>query len=95
MRFLKGAFNLRPPVPRYKDVWDVKFLKPLSLVALLCLKGISLKLVMLLSLVTAQREQTLHVLDINLRSKNDSNFEFTFNKPLKQSCAQLLPLKLC
>ena len=23
VRFLKGVFNLRPPVPRYKEVWDV------------------------------------------------------------------------
>lgn len=26
VRFLKGVFNLRPPVPRYKGVWDVLYL---------------------------------------------------------------------
>lgn len=71
---LKGVFNLRPPVPGYKKVWDVsiglRFLKTLSPVASLSLKNLSLKLVMPLSLVTAQRGQTL---DINLMSTYDSS----------------------
>ena len=89
VRFLKGVFNLRPSVPRYKEVWDVsivlRFLKTLSPVSSLSLKNLSIKLVMLLSLVTAQRGQTLHLLDINLMSTYDSSIVFTFNKPLKQS----------
>lgn len=100
VRFLKGVFNLRPPVPRYKEVWDVsivlRFLKTLSPVASLSLKNPTLKLVMLLSLVTAQRGQTLHLLDINLMSIYDSSIVFTFNKPLKQSNprTQVKPLVL-
>ena len=100
VRFLKGVFNLRPPVPRYKEVWDVsivlRFLKTLSPVSSLSLKNLSLKLVMLLSLVTAQRGQTLHLLDINLMSTYDSRIVFTFNKPLKQSNprTQVKPLVL-
>ena len=70
-RFLKGVFNLRPLVPRYKKVWDVsivlRFLKTLSPVASLSLKNLSLKLVML------------------LMSTYDSSIVFTFSKPLKQS----------
>ena len=89
VRFLKGVFNLRPPVSRYKGVWDVsivlRFLKTLSPASSLSLKNLSLKLVMLLSLVTAQRGQTLHLLDINLMSAYDSSIVFTFNKLLKQS----------
>ncbi|CAH3031028.1 unnamed protein product [Pocillopora meandrina] len=89
VRFLKGVFNLRPPVPRYKEVCDVsivlRFLKTLSPVSSLSLKNLSHKLVMLLSLVTAQRGQTLHLLEINLMSTYDSSIVFTFNKPLKQS----------
>ena len=51
---------------------------------------------MLLSLVTAQRGQTLHLLDINLMSTYDSSIVFTFNKPLKQSNprTQVKPLVL-
>ena len=88
VRFLKGVFNLRPPVPRYKEVWDVsivlRYLKTLSSTSSLSLKNLSLKLVMLLSLVTAQRGQTLHLLDIDLMSTYDSSIVFTFSKPLKQ-----------
>ena len=40
---------------------------------------------MLPSLVTAQRGQTLHLLDINLMSTYDSSIVFAFTKPLKQS----------
>ena len=75
MQFLKGVFNLRPPVPRYKEVWDVsialRFLK--TPISSLSLKNLSLKLVMLLSLVTAERGQTLHLLDIDLMSTYDSS----------------------
>lgn len=80
MRFLKGVFNLQPPVPRYKEVWNVsivlRFLKTLSPVASLSLKNLSLKLVMLLSLLTAQRGQTLHLLDISLMSTYDSSIVY-------------------
>ncbi|CAH3183232.1 unnamed protein product [Porites lobata] len=88
VRFLKGVFNLRPPVPRYKET--------LSPVSSLSLKNLSLKLVMLLSLATAQRGQTLHLLDINLMSTYDPSIVFTFNKPLKQSNpkTQVKPLVL-
>ena len=100
VRFLKGVFNLRPPVPRYKGVWDVsnvlRFLKTLSPVSSLSLKNLSLKLVMLLSLVTAQRGQTLRLLDINVMSTYDSTIVFTFNKPPNQSYprTQVEPLVL-
>ncbi|XP_068737579.1 uncharacterized protein [Montipora capricornis] len=57
----------------------------LSPVASLSWKNLSLKLVMLLSLVTAQGGQTLHLLDISLMSTYDSSIVFTFSKPLKQS----------
>ena len=100
VRFLKGVFNLRPPVSRHKEVWDVstasKFLKTFSPVASLSLKNLSLKVVMLLSLVTAQRGQTLHLLDISLMSTYDSSIVFTFSKPVKESNprTQVKPLVL-
>ena len=74
----------------------VRFLKTLSPVASLSSKNLSLKLVMLLRLVTAQRGQTLHLLDINLMSTYDSSIVFTFSKPLKQSNprTQVKPLVL-
>ena len=66
-RFMKGIFELRPPLPRYSFIWDVNivldYLKnfksqdiPLSL--------LTYKLATLLALTTAQRAQTLHLLNI-------------------------------
>ena len=84
MQFLNGVLNLRLPVPRYKEVWDVSlglgFLKTLSPIAsvIMSLKNLGLKLVILLSLVTAQRGQTLHLLDIYLMSTHNSSIVFTF-----------------
>ena len=81
MQFLNGVLNLRLPVPRYKEVWDVSlglgFLKTLSPIASVSLKNLGLKLVILLSLVTAQRGQTLHLLDIYLMSTYNSSIVFT------------------
>ena len=74
-RFMKGIFELRPPLPRYEVIWDVnivlEFLKnfnsndsPLSV--------LTYKLVTLLALTTAQRAQTLHLLNIkNINFEND------------------------
>ena len=58
-RYLKGIFLNRKPVPKYNCVWDVikvlRYLKTLALNSKIPLKDLTLKLVMLLSLVTAQR----------------------------------------
>ena len=76
-RFLKGVFTLRPPVPRYEEIWDVKpvlnYLRRLSPANSLSLKELTQKLVMLLALVSAQRSQTLHKLTIdNLQYKGST-----------------------
>ena len=61
-RFLKGAFELRPPSARYTTTWDVSvvlnFLRGLHPLDSLSLKFVTLKLVMLVALVSAQRLQT-------------------------------------
>ena len=63
-RFLKGVYNLRPPMPRYKQMilWDVsvvlQYLKTLHPLRSLTLKDLTHKLVMLISITTAQRLQT-------------------------------------
>ena len=67
-RFMKGVFRLRPSLPRYSCIWDVNivldFLKVFYPNEELPLSHLTLKLTMLLALTTAQRAQTLHVLDI-------------------------------
>lgn len=61
-RFMKGIFEQKPPLPKYKKVWDVKtvldYLETMPHDSLLMLSG---KLVTLFLLVSAQRGQTLHV----------------------------------
>ena len=62
---MKGLFVLNPPRPRYTAIWDVKivldYLSSLENVSKLDLKMHTLKLAMLLCLVTTQRSQTLHL----------------------------------
>ena len=62
-RLLKGAFNLRPPTPRYSQLWEVKkvlsFLKQTGESSSLQLKELTRKLAMLLALVLARRSSDL------------------------------------
>lgn len=89
IRFLKGTYNLKPPTPRYAEVWDVNIvlnlLKTMSPVRGLTLKDLTLKLVMLLSIVTAQRGQVFHLLDLEHMQQGKASYTFTFPEPLKTS----------
>ena len=66
-RFIKGIFQSRPPLPRYSKTWDVnlvlQYLGAMGSSQELSLKHLTLKLVMLVALTTAQRGQSLHLLD--------------------------------
>ena len=68
-RFIKGVFNLRPVIPKTETTWDtslvLKYLRRKSPVKRLDLKMLTFKLVVLLSLLTGQRAQTLHLLKLN------------------------------
>ena len=67
-RFMKGIYKGSPPTPRYQSTWDVQpvltYLASINSVDKLDLKMLTLKLVMLIALVSAQRGQSLHILDI-------------------------------
>ena len=56
-KFIRGVSNLRTPVPKYSYIWDVlvllEFFRHLPENNLLSLKLLSLKLVMLIALVSA------------------------------------------
>ena len=62
-RLLKGAFNSRPPQPRYTETWDVakvtRYIQSKGCNADLSLKDISMKLAMLLALTLASRSSDL------------------------------------
>ena len=68
-RFLKGVFNEIPPTPKCQEVLAVEqvfaYLEQLIPVRALKLKELTLKLVMLIAIVTGQRCQTLGFLDIS------------------------------
>ena len=88
-RFLKGVYESRPSLPRYKDIWDVSvvlnYLKTLPPTEESNLKDITVKTVMLVALLSGQRCQTVHALTISgMRITNDT-VHFEIAKLLKTS----------
>jgi len=86
-RFMKGAFQLRPALPRYTAIWDVKivldYLQTLSPNESLRLRDLTFKLTMLLALTSAQRLQTLHNLRLDNMSHSYDCIEFVITDLLK------------
>ena len=75
-RFVKGVGRLKPPKPRYNYTWDVdlvfKLFETWPSNNFLDLKQLTLKLVSLLAIVTAQRVQSLNLIKIdNIREEGD------------------------
>ncbi|MES9884369.1 MAG: tyrosine-type recombinase/integrase [Sedimenticola sp.] len=89
VRFLRGVFNLRPPVPHNSKIWDVdqvlKYLRKLSPVKHLSLKDLTLKLTMLLCLVNAARVQTVYKLLFIDLQKLKSCFVLKLDGSIKQT----------
>lgn len=88
-RFMKGIYQARPTLPRYVHTWDpaivLNFLRKLSPSKKLSLRDLTLKLVMLAALTTAQRLQTLQLLDISRMDKGRNGFRFEVTELVKQS----------
>lgn len=89
-RFMRGAFNLRPALPRYVNTWDVsvviRHLKNQSPTESLTFKSLTIKLVMLMALLSGQRAQTLHLLDIrNIDRSVENTVTFMIDQKLKQT----------
>lgn len=87
--YMKGVFNTKPPMPRYVDTWDpalvLRYLKSWHPPSALTLKKLTLKVAMLLVLVTGQRIQTLVMLDISCMSVLSDSVVFRIFDLLKQS----------
>lgn len=62
-RFMSGLFNQKPALPRYTEAWTpqivLNYLKNFSAVDSMPLKQLTLKLLMLMALLSAKRTQTL------------------------------------
>ena len=87
-RLLKGVFNIRPALPKYCNTWNVnivlEYLGKLDNDTL-NLQTMTLKLTMLLALVSGQRCQSLASLDLNDMYSSDDRIVFRFNSLLKQT----------
>ena len=96
-RFLKEVYETRPSNPRYAVTWDVN--KVLNYVKSIpttqcSLEDLTLKLVILMSLVSAQRGQTIHYLSLEDMVVSETTVTFIIPKPLKQSKPGSNPLLL-
>ena len=89
VRFMKGVFNLRTPIARYTETWNVdlvlKYLQKLSIVNTISLKDLTVKLTVMLGLTNAARIHTLHVLSYKMSKKTNYGYLLKFNSLLKQS----------
>ena len=94
-RLLKGIFNLRPSVPRYNCVWDVKlvlkYLETLSPLSDISLKDLTIKLTMLMVLLSAQRVQTLSLFKVDNMFIDEEKCLITISDCLKQTNAHRRP----
>ena len=86
-RFLKGIFELRPSLPKHSSIWDVNtlllYLKKLAPLEKMSLKEISLKLTSLLCILTGQRCQTIHKIDISHIQQLPNVIRITIKDTLK------------
>ena len=83
-RFLRGVFNTCPSLPRYQEIWDI------SIVSLhppekLTLKDLTMKTTMLVALLSGQRCQTIHTLDVNNMVLTKDRCTFYIHELLKTS----------
>ena len=85
-RFMKGVFQSRPALPRYAETWDVnvvlEYLKSFHNTTLF---QISCQLCMLFLLTSAQRCQTLHLIEIKDIKISTNQVIIYPNHLLKQS----------
>ena len=88
-RFIKGIFECRPSLPRYQETWDVTvvldYLAKLGPPEKLSLKNLTLKVVMLMALLSGQRRQTLHTFSIDCMQISSDKCVFFINSLLKTS----------
>ena len=88
-RFLKGVFEQKPSLPRYAVIWDVNqvlnSLRSYPPIEDISLKKLTVKVVMLLALLTGQRTQTIHCLDVNHMDMSDKKCTFYLTSLQKQS----------
>jgi len=88
-RFIKGTFQTRPNKPRYVKIWDVsvvlRYLDKCAPAHELTLQQLTMKVVTLCALVTAQRCQTLHAMNLDYCDIRDTCAIFNIRQLLKHN----------
>ncbi|XP_031559870.1 uncharacterized protein LOC116296056 [Actinia tenebrosa] len=88
-RFMTGLFNRKPALPRYVETWNPQIvldnIRSLPDNSLLSLKQLTMKLTVLMALVTAQRTQTLKALSLDGIVCSEDQYSFTVLDVLKQT----------
>lgn len=86
-----GLFNLKPALPRYAETWNpqivLEHLKTYPPVTRMSLKQMTMKLTILMALLSAQRTQTLHLLSLDNMSNFQDSHVFKITSILKQTKA--------
>lgn len=86
---MKGVFETRKPKPKYDAIWDaskvLNYLRTLHPVKELPLKDLTLKVIMLLLLVTGQRGQTIHLMTFAAMKLTESVCQFQILNHTKTS----------
>ncbi len=89
MRFMRACYNDKPALPKNSVTWDadivLSYLRTLSPVNKLSLQLLSHKLTMLLVLLSGQRGQTIHLLNVKNMTLTKSHVTFRIGDPVKQS----------
>ena len=89
MRFMKGVSRNRPSAPRYNCIWDVDIVlnmfRKQPLAEFLSLYDLTLRTVTLLALVSAQRGQSIHLLDTDDMTRTRDKFVFHLHDAFKQA----------
>ena len=88
-RFMRGIFNTRPNKPRYVKIWDVsvvlRYLDKCAPAHELTLRQLTMKVVTLCALVTAQRCQTLHAMNLDFCDIGSTSASFNIREVLKHN----------
>ena len=89
VQLLKGAYNLRPPLPRYSSTWDVatviSFVDHLGPNKDLSLKNLSKKLGLLLALTAMERVSEVVTHDLRYRYFSPEEVTFQLTELTKKS----------
>ena len=89
IRFMKGIARQRPTLPRYQYIWDVNTVLTMfriqPLPEFVSLYDLTLRTVTLLALVSAQRCQTIHMLDLDKMLFDKDRYVFTIHDDFKHS----------